>query len=77
MDRWVWANSADPDQTAAREAVLSGSTLFAIESAVKCDLQQCKVEKGKQVDQLVVLIALHAKRYINNLKLVYTVCIKP
>ena len=32
-DRQVWANSADPDQTAPREAVWSGSTLFAIPSA--------------------------------------------
>ena len=29
-DRKVWANSADPDQTAPRGAVLSGSSLFAI-----------------------------------------------
>ena len=29
-DRYAWANSADPDQTAPREA---GSTLFAIPSA--------------------------------------------
>ena len=28
-DRYAWANSADPDQTAPRGAVLSGSTLFA------------------------------------------------
>ena len=26
----VWANSADPDQTAPKEAVWSGSSLFAI-----------------------------------------------
>ena len=38
-DRQVWANSADPDQTAPtdqtvpRGAVRSGSTLFAIPSA--------------------------------------------
>ena len=32
-DRYAWANSADPDQTAPREAVWSGSTLFAIPSA--------------------------------------------
>ena len=32
-DRQVWANSADPDQTAPRGAVWSGSTLFAIPSA--------------------------------------------
>ena len=32
-DRQVWANSADPDQTAPRAAVWSGSTLFAIPSA--------------------------------------------
>ena len=32
-DRYAWANSADPDQTAPREAVWSGSTLFAILSA--------------------------------------------
>ena len=31
-DRYDWANSADPDQTAPR-AVWSGSTLFAIPSA--------------------------------------------
>ena len=31
-DRYAWANSADPDQTAPR-AVWSGSTLFAILSA--------------------------------------------
>ena len=30
--RCVLANSADPDQTASRGAVLSGSTLFAIVS---------------------------------------------
>ena len=30
--RSVWANSADPDQTAPRGAVWSGSTLFAIPS---------------------------------------------
>ena len=29
-DRYAWANSADQDQTAPREAVQSGSTLFAI-----------------------------------------------
>ena len=29
-DRQVWANSIDPDQTAPRGAVWSGSTLFAI-----------------------------------------------
>ena len=29
-DRYVWANSADPNQTAPRGAVWSGSTLFAI-----------------------------------------------
>ena len=29
----IWANSADPDQTAPRGAVWSGSTLFAIPSA--------------------------------------------
>ena len=32
-DRFAWANSADPDQTAPRGAVWSGSTLFAIPSA--------------------------------------------
>ena len=32
-DRQVWANSADPDQTAPRGAVWSGSTLVAIPSA--------------------------------------------
>ena len=32
-DRNTWANSADPDQTAPRGAVRSGSTLFAIPSA--------------------------------------------
>ena len=32
-DRQVWANSADPDQTAPRGSVWSGSTLFAIPSA--------------------------------------------
>ena len=32
-DRHVWANSADPDQTAPRGAVWSGSTLFAISSS--------------------------------------------
>ena len=31
-DRYAWANSADPDQTAPR-AVWSGSTLIAISSA--------------------------------------------
>ena len=34
LDRQVWANSADPDQTAPRGAVWSGSTLFAIRGAV-------------------------------------------
>ena len=33
LDRQVWANSVDPDQTAHRGAVWSGSTLFAIPSA--------------------------------------------
>ena len=32
-DRYAWANSADPDQTAPLGAVWSGSTLFAIPSA--------------------------------------------
>ena len=32
-DRQVWANSADPEQTAPRGAVWSRSTLFAIPSA--------------------------------------------
>ena len=32
-DRQVWANIADPDQTAPRGAVWSGSTLFAVPSA--------------------------------------------
>ena len=32
-DGYAWANSADPDQTAPRGAVWSGSTLFAIPSA--------------------------------------------
>ena len=32
-DRQAWANSADPDQTAPRGAVWSGSTLFAVPSA--------------------------------------------
>ena len=32
-DRHAWASSADPDQTAPRGAVWSGSTLFAIPSA--------------------------------------------
>ena len=32
-DRYAWENSADPDQTAPRGAVWSGSTLFAIPSA--------------------------------------------
>ena len=32
-DRYVWANSADPDQTVPRGAVWSGSTLFVILSA--------------------------------------------
>ena len=32
-DGQIWANSADPDQTAPRGAVWSGSTLFAIPSA--------------------------------------------
>ena len=30
LDRYVWANSADPDQTALSGAVWSGTTLFAI-----------------------------------------------
>ena len=33
-DRQVWANSVDPDQTAPRGAVWSGSTMFAILSAL-------------------------------------------
>ena len=32
-DRYAWANSADPDQTAPTGAVWSGSSLFAIPSA--------------------------------------------
>ena len=32
-DRLIWTNSADPDQTAPRGAVWSGSTLFAIPAA--------------------------------------------
>ena len=32
-DSYAWANSADPDQTALRGAVWSGSPLFAIPSA--------------------------------------------
>ena len=32
-DRYAWANSADPDQTAPRGAVWSGSALFTILSA--------------------------------------------
>ena len=32
-DIYAWANSADPDQTAPRGAVWSGSSLFAIPSA--------------------------------------------
>ena len=32
-DIYAWANSADPDQTAPRGAVWSGSTLFANPSA--------------------------------------------
>ena len=32
-DRYAWANSADPDQSAPRGAVWSGSTLFAIRFA--------------------------------------------
>ena len=30
LDTWVWAISADPDKTAPRIAVWSGSPLFAI-----------------------------------------------
>ena len=33
-DRQVWANSADPDQTAPRGAVWSESTLFGIPSPI-------------------------------------------
>ena len=33
-DRYAQANSADPDQTAPSGAVWSGSTLFAIPSAL-------------------------------------------
>ena len=32
-DRYAWANSSDPDQTAPTGAVWSGPTLFAIPSA--------------------------------------------
>ena len=32
-DRYAWENCVDPDQTAPRGAVWSGSTLFAIPSA--------------------------------------------
>ena len=32
-DRWAFANSVDPDLTASRGAVWSGSALFAIQSA--------------------------------------------
>ena len=34
-DRQIWENSVDPDQTAPEGVVLSGSSLFAIESMVK------------------------------------------
>ena len=34
LDGQVWANSVDPDQTAPKGAVWSGSTLFAIPSAL-------------------------------------------
>ena len=34
LDRQVWANSADPDQTAPIGGVWSGSTLFAIPAAL-------------------------------------------
>ena len=33
LDKQVWANSADPDQTAPTAVVWSGSTLLAIPSA--------------------------------------------
>ena len=33
LERQAWANSADPDQTAPRGAVWSGSTQFATPSA--------------------------------------------
>ena len=33
-DRQIWANSVDPYQTAPGGAVWSGSTLFAIPSAI-------------------------------------------
>ena len=34
LDRQVWANSVDPDQTAPTGAVWSGSTLFACRSSL-------------------------------------------
>ena len=34
LDREVWANSAEPDQTAHKGAVLSGYSLFAIPFAL-------------------------------------------
>ena len=34
MNKKVWANSVDPDQTAPTGAVWSGSTLFAIQSVL-------------------------------------------
>ena len=34
LERQVWANSADPDQTAPRGAAWLGSTPFAIPSAL-------------------------------------------
>ena len=42
-DRYAWTNSADPDQTAPRGAVWSGSTLFAIPSA-------CNESKGGKTE---------------------------
>ena len=53
MDRYAWANSADPDQTAPRGAVWSGSTLFAIcRVYTVCHLQtQIRLLLEEQSDQ--------------------------
>ena len=43
LDIQVWANNADPDQTAPRGTVWSGSTLFAIPFASFGRITPCKI----------------------------------
>ena len=47
-DRYARANSADPDQTAPRGAVWSGSTLFAIRQTVQTQIRLLLEEQSDQ-----------------------------